>query len=274
MSDILKVGVLGAGGRMGREICKAITDDPDLELVAAVDPHFAGIDIGQVAGPSVAGLDIAGDINALSRAGAEVVIDFTIAEATKNSMEWCASNGIHMVIGTTGLSDEDIDKARQTFEQASVNCFIAANFAVGAVLMNRFVEIAARYMDGAEVIEIHHDAKVDAPSGTALRLAAAISHGASTAVHNGKQYGQDKTGRTVIKEVRGGVTDGGIRIHSLRLPGMVAHHEVVFGSVGQSLTIRHDAFDRTSFMPGIIMATKAVREHPGVTIGLDELIGI
>ena len=274
MSDILKVGVLGAGGRMGREICKAVTNDPDLELVAAVDPHFAGIDIGQVAGPNVAGLDIAGDIDALSRAGVEVVIDFTIADATKRSMEWCASHGVHMVIGTTGLSDGDIDTARQMFERAGVNCFIAANFAVGAVLMNRFVEIAARYMDGAEVIEIHHDAKVDAPSGTALRLAASISQGSSMALHNGKQYGRDRTERTVIKEVRGGVSEGGVRIHSLRLPGMVAHHEVVFGSVGQSLTIRHDAFDRTSFMPGIIMATKAVKDHPGVTIGLDELLGI
>ncbi len=259
---------------MGREICRSVTLDPDLELVAAVDPRFAGIDIGQVAGPSVAGLDIAGDIEALSRGNVDVAVDFTIADVTLRAMEWCATHGVHMVVGTTGLGDDDISRARAQFEDSGVNCLVASNFAVGAVLMNRFVEIAARYMNGAEVIEIHHDQKVDAPSGTALRLAESIARGASLGLHNGHSFGADNTERHVIEGVRGGTADGGIRIHSLRIPGMVAHHEVVFGSVGQGLTIRHDAFDRTSFMPGVLMATKAVRERRGLTIGLDSLLGI
>jgi 4-hydroxy-tetrahydrodipicolinate reductase len=274
MSDVIRVGVLGAGGRMGREICRSVTQDTDLELVAAVDPRFAGIDIGQVAGPDVAGLDIAGDIEALSRGGADVAIDFTIAESTLRAMDWCAVNGVHMVVGTTGLGDDDMQHAMTLFEDSNANCLVASNFAVGAVLMNRFVEMAAKYMDGAEVIEIHHDQKVDAPSGTALRLAESIAHGASLGVRNGRSFGMDNTQRHVVEGVRGGAADGGIRIHSLRIPGMVAHHEVVFGSVGQSLTIRHDAFDRTSFMPGVLIATKAVRERRGLTIGLDSLLGI
>ncbi|MHB8263588.1 MAG: 4-hydroxy-tetrahydrodipicolinate reductase [Acidimicrobiales bacterium] len=274
MSDSIRVGVLGAGGRMGREICRSVTLDSDLELVVAVDPRFAGIDIGQVAGPDVTGLDIAGDIEALARGNVDVAVDFTIADATLRAMDWCAAHGVHMVVGTTGFGDDDISRARTLFEDSDVNCLVASNFAVGAVLMNRFVEIAARYMNGAEVIEIHHDQKVDAPSGTALRLADSIAHGASLGSHNGHRFGVDNTERHVVEGVRGGAADGGIRIHSLRIPGMVAHHEVVFGSVGQALTIRHDAFDRTSFMPGVLMATKAVRERRGLTIGLDSLLGI
>jgi 4-hydroxy-tetrahydrodipicolinate reductase len=266
-----RVGVLGAGGRMGREVCRAIADDPDLELVAAVDPALAGIDLRQVIGEDAAGLQVAGDVEDLERSGAQVAVDFTVADAAVEHMRWCASHGVHAVVGTTGIGAGVLDELRALFESSEANCVMAANFAIGAVLMMRFAELAAPFMDGVEIVELHHDGKLDAPSGTALTTADRLVKARDSA--GGDPWPTDRTASEVLAGARGGEGPGGIRIHSVRLHGMVAHQEVLFGAVGQSLSIRHDAFDRTSFMPGMILAVKAVSERPGLTVGLDTLLG-
>jgi|ERR1700688_553335 len=268
---MLRVGVLGAGGRMGREVCRAIAEDPELELVTAVDPALAGIDLRQVTGVDAAGLQVAGDVEDLERTGAQVAVDFTVADAAVEHMRWCASHAVHAVVGTTGIGRDVLGELETLFESSAANCVIAANFAIGAVLMMRFAELAAPFMDGVEIIELHHDGKLDAPSGTALhtaeRLGEARRRGGADA------WPADRTASEVMAGARGGEGPDGVRIHSVRLPGLVAHQEVLFGAVGQSLSIRHDAYDRTSFMPGMILAVKAVSGRSGFTLGLDALLG-
>jgi len=266
-----RVGVLGAGGRMGRTVCQAVMDDPDMELVAAIDPEFAGIDLRQLTGVESAGIQIASGPPELERANAEVVVDFTVAEAALENMRWCASQGIHAVVGTTGLSREDLTDLEDAFKVSAGNCVVAANFAIGAVLMARFAELAAPFMDGVEIIELHHDNKLDAPSGTSLHIAKLIAE--SRERSSAPAFSQDPTTTTPVEGTRGGEGPGGLRIHSVRLPGLVAHHEVLFGSVGQVLAIRHDAFDRTSFMPGVLLAIRAVADTEGLTVGLGPLLG-
>jgi 4-hydroxy-tetrahydrodipicolinate reductase len=267
----VRVGVLGAGGRMGREVCRAVSEDPELELVAAVDPRLAGIDLRQVTGSDVAGLQIGAGIDHLGRCGAEVAVDFTVADVALDTMRWCAANGVHAVVGTTGIPHSSLLEVESLFASSSANCVMAANFAIGAVLMMRFAEMAAPFFDGAEIIELHHDGKLDAPSGTALasaeRLEAARRRAGSS------PWPADRTSSSVLAGTRGGEGPGGVRIHSVRLPGLVAHQEVIFGTVGQSLTIRHDAYDRTSFMPGVLLALKAVAGLSGLTVGLEPLLG-
>ncbi len=248
---------------MGSAVCRAIADDPELELVAAVDPHHAGIDIRTATGVDVPG-QVAGDAEALAAAGAEVAVDFTVAEGARANLRWCARHRVHAVVGTTGLSDADMDELRSLFIDG-VSCFIAPNFAIGAVLMMRFAEMAAPFFETAEVVELHHDEKVDAPSGTAMltldRMAQASSH-----------WGEDPTTKEVVSGARGGAGPAGLRVHSLRLRGVVAHQEVLLGTTGQTLSIRHDAYDRSSFLPGVLLAVKAVADRPGVTVGLDALL--
>src|SRR5580692_3713199 len=251
-----RVGVLGAGGRMGQVVCRAITQDPDLELVAAVDPALAGIDLRQVTGVDGAGLQVASDVDDLERSGAEVAVDFTVADAAAEHMRWCAEHGVHAVVGTTGIGEDVLTELRALFESSEANCVIAANFAIGAVLMMRFAELAAPFMDGVEIFELHHDGKLDAPSGTALHTADRLGRGRRDA--GGDPWPGDRTASEVVAGARGGEGPGGVRIHSVRLPGLVAHQEVLFGAVGQSLGIRHDAYDRTSFMPGVLIAVRAV----------------
>ena len=267
----MRVGVLGAGGRMGREVCRAIADDPELELVAAVDPALAGIDLRQVTGADAAGVQVASDVDDLERNGAQVAVDFTVAGAAVEHMRWCAAHGIHAVVGTTGIGDGVLEELRSLFDRSSANCVIAANFAIGAVLMMRLAELAAPFMDGVEIVEIHHGGKLDAPSGTALSTAERL--GKARRAAGGAPWPADRTASAVVPGARGGEGPGGIRIHSLRLPGVVSHQEVLFGAVGQSLAIRHDAYDRTSYMPGMILAVKAVGGRPGLTVGLDSLLG-
>jgi len=255
--------VFGAGGRMGATVCQAVAADADLELVAAVDPHHSGLELSRVAG--VAGIDllVSGDPQSFTDAGAQVVIDFTEAGAARANLVWLARHGVHAVVGTTGFTEADIEAFRAAFTTS--NCVIAPNFAIGAILMMRFAELAAPYFDTAEIIELHHDAKVDAPSGTATATAERMAAASS-------QWGDEPTTTTVFDGARGGVAAGGIHIHSVRMRGMVAHQEVILGAMGQTLTIRHDSIDRTSFMPGVILATKAIAQHPGVTVGLDALL--
>ncbi len=260
----LRVGVFGAGGRMGSTVCRAVNDDPDLELVAAVDPFHAGIDMRQVTGCELP-FNVAKDESSFLDAGVEIVIDFTHLDAARQNLLWCAQNGVHAVTGTTGFSDDDYRAFSESF--TSSNCVIAPNFAIGAVLMMRFAELAAPYFETAEIIELHHDAKVDAPSGTAMLTAERIA-GAD------QQWAPDPTTNELLPGARGGKGPADIRVHSLRLRGMVAHQEVILGTTGQTLSIRHDSYDRDSFMPGVILAAKAVASTPGVTIGLDALLDI
>jgi 4-hydroxy-tetrahydrodipicolinate reductase len=270
MTDRLRVGVLGAGGRMGREVCRAVSEDPDLELVAAVDPRLAGIDLRQVTGSDGAGLQVAGDLGDLERAGAEVAVDFTVADVAVETMRWCAAHAVHSVVGTTGIAEVDVEEIAALFKASPANCIVAANFAITAVLMMRFAELAAPFMAGVEIIELHHDGKLDAPSGTALKTAERVDE-ARRAAGSGP-WPADRTASDVIAGARGGEGRGGIRIHSVRLPGLVAHQEVIFGAPGQSLILRQDAYDRSSYMPGVLLAVKSVGNRPGLTVGLDSLL--
>jgi 4-hydroxy-tetrahydrodipicolinate reductase len=244
---------------MGVTVCRAVRIDPELELVAAVDPRTAGETVEEV--------PIAGELKAFADAGAEVVVDFTAADAARITVPWLAMHGIHAVVGTTGLTEDDLALFAQEFGSGGPNCVVAPNFSLSAVVMMRLAEIAAPYFDTAEIIELHHDGKADAPSGTAIvtadRMAAASS-----------EWGPDPTRSEVLAGARGGAGAAGIRIHSVRMRGMVAHQEVILGALGQSLTIRQDSYDRDSFMPGVILACKHVAEHDGLTVGLEKLLGL
>lgn len=248
----IKVGVVGAGGRMGRTICACVAAEDGLELVAAVDPHAAG--------EVIAGVTVAPELHTLANSGAEVVIDFTVAEAARTTVPWLAANGMHAVVGTTGLTDDDIASFRAAF--ASSNCLVASNFAISAVLMMRFAELAAPYFETAEIIEMHHNGKADAPSGTAITTAKRMAAASS-------QWAPDPTKHVAFAGARGGEGAAGIRIHSVRLRGVQAHQEVIFGTAGQSLTIRQDSYDNSSYMPGIVLACNRVGSVPGLTVGLD-----
>jgi 4-hydroxy-tetrahydrodipicolinate reductase len=260
-----RVAVFGAAGRMGSTVCAAVADAPDLELVAAVDPLHAGIDLHQLGVPGTQ-VQVASKASALVDAGAEVAVDFTFAEAAAENLRFCAQNGIHAVVGTTGFTDAEYVEFAELFGHSTANAVIAPNFAIGAVLMMRFAELAAPYFDSAEIIELHHDQKADAPSGTATLTAQRVA-GAS------KEWADDPTSSVGAPGARGGLVEG-IRVHSVRLRGLVAHQEVLLGTTGQSLSIRHDSYDRSSFMPGVLLAVRKIAETAGLTIGLDSLLGL
>jgi 4-hydroxy-tetrahydrodipicolinate reductase len=250
---------------MGATVCGAVHADPDLELVAAVDPHHAGIDLGQL-GLHGTGLQISTRSSALVDAGAEVAVDFTVIDAARQNLQFCAEQGIHAVVGTTGFEDAELEAFAKLFAESTANAVIAPNFAIGAVLMMRFAELAAPYFDTAEIIELHHDQKIDAPSGTAMATAKRMAAASS-------DWADDPTTKVVAAGARGAAVER-IPVHSVRMRGMVAHQEVLLGTTGQSLSIRHDAYDRTSFMPGVLLAAKRVGTCPGLTIGLDSLLGV
>jgi 4-hydroxy-tetrahydrodipicolinate reductase len=248
---VIRVGVVGAAGRMGGAACRAIVADDDLELVSAVDPSHAG--------QTIEGATIAGSLEALVDSRAEVVVEFTRPDAAPANIAWCVSHGLHVVTGTTGFEPDPA-----WAEQRTVGVFVAPNFAIGAVLMMRFAEEAARYLPEAEILELHHADKPDAPSGTSIATArriAAAGGGGARAAESAER----------IPGARGADVDG-VPVHSIRLPGLVAHQEVILGGQGQTLTIRHDSSSHRSFMPGVIMAVKAVASRPGLTVGLDALL--
>lgn len=270
MTVVLRVGVIGGAGRMGREVCRAVSEADDLALVAIVDSAAAtGSSSGADAGAWPA---VSSSLETLADAGAQVVVDFTTADAARRSLPWCAERGIHAVVGTTGLGPDDMASFERAFTGQPANLVVAPNFAIGAVLMMRFCELAAPLMDGVEIVELHHDQKRDAPSGTALRTAERIAAAREEA--GSRPLPPDPTTDAVLGGGRGGEGPGGVRIHAVRLPGLVAHQEVVFGALGQSLTIRHDSYDRRSFMPGVLLAVRAVPARPGVTVGLEQLLGL
>lgn len=259
---MIRVGVNGAGGRMGTTVCEAIAADDDLDLVAAVDPNAAGQERN--------GVTIAPELRAFADAECDVVVDFSVADAARVTLPWLAMHGIHAVVGTTGFSEADLDLLRSAFCDAdSAHCLIAPNFAISAVLMMRFAELAAPYFDTTEIIEYHHDRKIDAPSGTAVRTAERMA-----AARGDAPWHPDPTEHEVYPGARGGEGPSGIRVHGVRMHGMVAHQDVILGAQGQSLTIRQDSYDRDSFMPGVVLACKQIAEHPGVTVGLDHFLGV
>ncbi len=227
---MIRVMVTGAAGRMGRTVVDAVNAAPDMELVAQVDPVLNAD--GQVAFQSVA--------EAIGATAPEVAVDFTQPHAAFGTVHTCLQAGVHAVVGTTGLADEEMATLTRLAEAGPANLLVAPNFAVGAVLMMRFAAEASLHMPRAEIIELHHDAKVDAPSGTAVRTA--------------------------------GLMEGEVPIHSVRLPGLVAHQEVILGGTGETLTIRHDSLSRECFMPGVLMAVRAVTERRGVTLGLESIL--
>jgi 4-hydroxy-tetrahydrodipicolinate reductase len=254
---VIRVGVLGATGRVGAEVCRAVHADADLELVAGISRSKAGEKAAEALGLQGSDLVLAENLDAFVEAEVEVAVDFTSADFAPEHVAWAIEHGVHIVVGTTGF---EVDEA---WRQAPVGVFIAPNFAVGAVLMQRFAREAARYLPAVEIVELHHEGKADAPSGTAAATADAIA-----AARSDPWSGPSSES---LPGARGGER-AGIRIHSIRLPGLVAHEEVIFGGQGQTLTIRHDSTDRTSFVPGVLMAIRWVPSHPGLTVGLDAIL--
>ncbi|MDH4148510.1 MAG: 4-hydroxy-tetrahydrodipicolinate reductase [Acidimicrobiia bacterium] len=255
----IRVGVIGASGRMGSTVCETVEGDAGLELVAAVDA------LASPGSTAVGRLPIGTDLAALPESGAQVVVDFTTAAAARDNLALVAGWGMHAVVGTTGFDEADLDRFRSAFTAS--NCLIAPNFAIGAVLLMRFAELAAPYFESAEVIEFHHDNKVDAPSGTAARTVELMAQASA-------DWTPDPTLHEVVPGARGGVGAAGIHVHSVRMRGLVAHQEVLLGTTAQLLTMRHDSFDRTSFMPGVLLAIKAIADHPGVLVGLDTYLDL
>jgi 4-hydroxy-tetrahydrodipicolinate reductase len=244
----VRVGVLGARGRMGTEVCRAVDAADDLELVAMVDQ---------------------GDwLFNVSDAGAQVVVDFTTPDVVMDNLHWCVDQGINAVVGTSGFTTQRLDRVRTWLShKPGVGVLIAPNFGIGAVLMMQFAARAARYFDSVEIIEQHHPRKLDAPSGTAAHTARLVAQARADA---GRGDMPDAT-KEEMAGARGAVIDG-VRVHSVRAAGLVAHQEVLFGTQGETLTIRHDSLDRASFMPGVLLAVRSVLSRPGLTVGLDALL--
>ncbi len=261
-----RLGVLvsGAGGKMGREVCRAVIADPELDLVAAVDvaPGLSGVDVGALVGSGAAGVQVSNDLSEALRVTApDVMVDFTHPDAVLANIKIALHSGTDCVVGTTGI-DQDYDEIEKTARDTGRRVFIAANFTIGAVLMMQLSKMAARFMPSAEVIEFHHDQKADSPSGTAVATARVLAEAGASSV----EVGVEK-----YEGARGGLVDG-VRVHGVRLPGYVAHQEVIFGSPGQTLTIRHDSIDRQAYMPGVVMAVKKVSELAPLTVGLDRIM--
>ncbi len=262
----IAVAVAGALGRVGREMMQGLAADSDLQLVGGVDPLAAddGFDIPGGGGR----VPLARNLEALlERAQPRVLVDFTVAEAALANARVALRAGVSPVIGTTGMSAANVDEIRQLAAETGVGAVIAPNFAVGANLMMHFARIASRFMSSAEIIELHHSGKVDAPSGTAYSTALAMREA------RGEPFESFETKKFTLEGVRGGDVDG-IRIHSVRLPGIVAHQEVIFGGHGQTLTIRHDSYGRDSFVPGVRLAVKEVVNRVELVYGLDRIMGL
>lgn len=260
--EIIRVGVVGATGKMGREILKAVTNDPQTEVIFGVGlvdaPMTINVEGKEI--PVTADLDAA-----LAANDVDVVIDFTNADAFRQNASVTLSHGVHLVSGTTGLKHEELEAWGEEAASHGKCFFYAANFAIGAVLMMRFAEEAVKFMPEVEIIELHHDQKKDAPSGTAVATAQRIAK-----VRQAHEQGLPGEVET-LAGARGANVDG-MHIHSVRLPGYNAHQEVIFGGLGQTLTIRHDSINRESFMPGILFATKRVEGRTGLVEGLDTIM--
>ncbi|WP_310306588.1 4-hydroxy-tetrahydrodipicolinate reductase [Nocardioides marmoribigeumensis] len=244
---MMKVGVLGALGKVGREVCAAVEDVDGFELVARVDADDS--------------------LESLVEAGAEAVVDFTHPDVVMDNLRFCIEHGIHAVVGTTGFDESRLAELRSLLGSSSTGVLIAPNFSIGAILMMRFAAEAAPFYESVEIVELHHPTKADAPSGTARRTAELVARARADA---GVGPVPDATS-TSLEGARGAVVDG-IHVHGLRIRGMVAHQEVVLGGIGETLTIRHDSMDRASFTPGVLLGLREIGSHPGLTVGLEEFM--
>jgi 4-hydroxy-tetrahydrodipicolinate reductase len=251
MTEPIRVGVLGARGRMGQQVCKAVDAAADLDLVAMVD---------------------AGDwLFSVADAGSQVLVDFTHPDVVMDNIRFAIDQGIHAVIGTSGFTREKLDTVREWLTEApsDIGVLIAPNFGIGAVLSMRFSQLAARFYESAEVVELHHPNKADAPSGTAIRTAEVIAEARKEA-----GLGDPPDATTQSRAGARGADVDGVHVHALRVAGLVAHQEIVFGAEGETLTIRHDSLDRVSFMPGVLLAVRNVMSRPGLTLGLESLLDL
>ena len=248
---MIKVSVCGANGKMGKEVVNAVKSDEQTELVASIDivnAEFKSIE------------------DAHKAKEIDILVDFTQPSSIYENALYCLNNGINIVIGTTGLKDEQIEELKQLSEKNSTACFIAPNFSTGAVLMMKFAEMAAKYFDNAEIIELHHNQKKDAPSGTAVKTAQLMAEAKQTFTSGNCQETE------TINGARGANSYSDIHIHSVRMPGYMASQEVLFGSDGQTLSIRHDSTNRSCYMPGVMLAIKYAYEHKNFTYGLDNIL--
>jgi 4-hydroxy-tetrahydrodipicolinate reductase len=255
---------------MGREVVKAVAGAPDLQLVAAVDTGRTGEDAGEATGAGKLGVALRPDLEeALAATRPQVMVDFTRPEGLLSRIMAALRHGVRPVVGTTGLSRSEMDQVAALAAEKGLGCLIAPNFAVGALVLMRCAELAARHFAQAEIVELHHPGKVDAPSGTALKTADAIAAARARACVT--PLGTPGAESERVPGVRGGEC-AGVRIHSVRLPGLVAHQEVLFGNAGELLTLRHDSLSRDSFMPGVLLAIRAVPRFSGLVFGLDRLV--
>jgi 4-hydroxy-tetrahydrodipicolinate reductase len=244
---------------MGRAVCAAVAADADLTLVAAVDRRSAGEEINDMV--------VSDRLQDFADAECDVVVDFTVAESARTTLPWLGKHGIHAVVGTTGFTDNDLALFESTFgASGGPNCLIAPNFAISAVLMMRFAEMAAPWFDTAEVVELHHMRKIDAPSGTAVKTIERMAAARDT------DFADDPTETEIYPGARGGAGPRNIRAHSVRMSGTVAHQEVILGAEGQTLTIRQDSYDRSSFMPGVVLACRQIHSRPGLALSLDSYL--
>ena len=247
MVGMVKVAVFGARGRMGQELCRAIEAADGLELVAA--------------------LDLGDDRD--SAADADVAVDFTVPDAVMENLTWCAERGIHAVVGTTGITAERLDRIRELYADGRANAIVASNYSIGSLLMMKFAEIAAPFFESVEIIELHHPNKVDAPSGTAVTTAGRIAAARAAA-----GLGETPDATELDPDGARGAKVDGISVHSVRQRGLFANQEVRFGNEGEQLVITENGFTRASYMPGVITAIRAVSTMPGVTVGIEKLLGI
>lgn len=259
---MIKVSVFGALGRMGREVIRAVESDDELSLSCCMDP---AVDYNELDG-SVLPFEIVHDPGRLNTAEIDVIVDFTRADVAVGNIMWALDNGINSVVGTSGINEDEMTGIAAKSAESGANVIIVPNFAIGAVLMMKFSRIAASLFDQCEVVEFHHRGKIDAPSGTAIETAKQVQE-----IISGQA--PPSAEERIVPGTRGGKM-GPVQIHSVRLDGYVAHQEVIFGGRGQTLTIRHDTIDRSCFMPGVIMAIKAIGKTPGLTVGLEPLLGI
>lgn len=250
----IPVAVIGAAGRMGATVCRAVEDAEGLVLVGRYD---VGDDLGDLG-------------------GAYVAVEFSVPDASPANVAHCVAQGVHVVVGTTGWDEAQLTRLRQQLDDAppsrsglGVGVLVAPNFAIGAILMMQFAQQAARFYESVEIVELHHPNKVDAPSGTAARTAALVARARREA-----DLAPVPDATTTDPDGARGARVDGIPVHAIRLRGLVAHQEVLFGNVGEQLTIRHDSFDRASFMPGVIEGVRRVGEHPGLTVGLENYLGL
>lgn len=250
MSRARKIGVLGALGKVGREVCAAVEAADDLELVARIDADDP--------------------LDALVESGADAIVDFTHPDVVMANLEFCLTRGIHAVVGTTGFDDDRLEQLRGFLaDQPGTGCLIAPNFSLGAIFMMRFAASAAPYFDSVEIVELHHPDKADAPSGTAQRTARLVAEARRAA---GSPPMPDATS-SGLDGARGSDVDG-VRVHAVRARGLVAHQEVVLGGLGETLTLRHDSLDRASFTPGVLAGLRAIGDRPGLTVGLEHFLDL